>query len=914
MFGLIYTFFVFAKLSTLVASVRLLRDCKGARIRLAIFCASFVVYFSITPWAAAAAWPDADEPHYLLLTHSLLHDHDFDLRNNYEHKDYKVFYPPDLSAEHAFPTKRGEEVPIHDVGISIALLPGYALGNRLGAMIELNLFGAIVAAGVFQLAIVLGATAASAISCWALFAFVSPLITYSSQVYPEVAGAALMIWAVIAFARFMRSRSSTALLIVGLLLAVVPWLSVRYWVVLGPLGIAMVLYLTATLRPFSALLQGLVLLGLPMAVSVLVFSLLDLRLYGVFEPNAGYLLYVPTMGASMFRPRLQVGLLGLFFDRGFGLLPTAPIYLVAIAGLWPALRTRRVLALTLMAPIVSLILFAAVNRWWYGGWAPPTRYIYVVIVLLAPFAGLVLSSSKSKVVVAMLAMWSFLIAFGFTAFPLTRYTYWDVNSGALSKFVHEHVPIDFGLAFPSFIRAGTQDYVLAAVWALLAAGAILMLLKGSPPAPAATAGYDHENLSTSLAMGSRDTSGGHQGVHQHATIQTELSDLQSVWDQHAKADPLWAILSEPRMKGRKWNLEDFLSTGVQDIAHVLEEIERSGVALNYGTAVDFGCGVGRLTQPLAARFEQAIGIDISPTMIDLAERINRHGEKARYILNDVNDLSVISDHSTDLVFSHIVLQHIHPTYAERYIRDFFRIAKPGAVIVFQIPSHFCEEYLPADYTEDPLPPEACIPHIRLREPIGCVKAGSKLTLRLLVRNRSRLEWKQALVHNLNVANRWRTKDGVRLLVRDDGRARLPGRVKPGEEVALDLEVAAPVRPGAYRLELDVVQEGVRWFQDVGAEPSQFDVNVLADPSSAGGHVAVLDKNQDLAATADQQVEPPPYEMHGISKQQILSLIDEYEAQLVRIEEHITEWYSYRYYIRTSVSRPVAPVRNDFTSM
>ena len=167
-------------------------------------------------------------------------------------------------------------MPIHDVGISIALLPGYALGNRLGAMIELNLFGAIVAAGVFQLAIVLGATAASAISCWALFAFVSPLITYSSQVYPEVAGAALMIWAVIAFARFMRSRSSTALLIVGLLLAVVPWLSVRYWVVLGPLGIAMVLYLTATLRPFSALLQGLVLLGLPMAVSVLVFSLLDL--------------------------------------------------------------------------------------------------------------------------------------------------------------------------------------------------------------------------------------------------------------------------------------------------------------------------------------------------------------------------------------------------------------------------------------------------------------------------------------------------------------------------------------------------------------------------------------------------------------------------------------------------------------
>ena len=49
-----------------------------------------------------------------------------------------------------------------------------------------------------------------------------------------------------------------------------------------------------------------------------------------------------------------------------------------------------------MAPIVSLILFAAVNRWWYGGWAQQTRYIYVVIVLLGPFAGLVLSSTEVR--------------------------------------------------------------------------------------------------------------------------------------------------------------------------------------------------------------------------------------------------------------------------------------------------------------------------------------------------------------------------------------------------------------------------------------------------------------------------------------------------------------------------------------
>lgn len=382
----------------------------------------------------------------------------------------------------------------------------------------------------------------------------------------------------------------------------------------------------------------------------------------------------------------------------------------------------------------------------------------------------------------------------------------------------------------------------------------------------------------------------------------ELAELQYVWDQHAKADPLWAILSDSDKKGRKWNLEEFLLTGEQDIAHVLKVIEESGPAMARGIAVDFGCGVGRLTQPLAARFDLAIGIDISPTMIDAAALINRYGNKAQYILNSVDDLSVIPNSAADLVFSHIVLQHIPPTQAKRYIREFFRIGKPGAVIVFQIPSHLSDEYLPSDYTEDPLPREACKVAIRLGDPIKAITAGSKLSLKVRVRNISQCEWKQARVHQLNLANRWRSRDSRGLFIADDGRSRLPGRVQAGEEVELQLEISAPLAAGKYHLELDVVQEGVRWFQDAGSKVAQFEAEVIADVDNRPTMSHAVEQDRSGAAmNAESKITPPPFEMHGIRKQEILSLIEEYRANLFSIEEHLDEWYSYRYYVQSALS-------------
>ena len=84
--------------------------------------------------------------------------------------------------------------------------------------------------------------------------------------------------------------------------------------------------------------------------------------------------------------------------------------------------------------------------------------------------------------------------------------------------------------------------------------------------------------------------------------QRDLQAHQQVWDQAGKDDPLWSVLSVPGMQGR-WKADEFFETGVREIAEVMRYLERQGIAVEKGRALDFGCGVGRLSQALASHFQ-----------------------------------------------------------------------------------------------------------------------------------------------------------------------------------------------------------------------------------------------------------------------------------------------------------------------
>ena len=102
--------------------------------------------------------------------------------------------------------------------------------------------------------------------------------------------------------------------------------------------------------------------------------------------------------------------------------------------------------------------------------------------------------------------------------------------------------------------------------------------------------------------------------------------------------------------------------------------------------MDFGCGVGRLSQALAVHFDRVVGIDIAASMIQTAAQLNGIPGRCEYMHNVRADLAALGDESVDFIYSNITLQHMVPSLAGSYIREFFRIARPGAHVIFQLPS------------------------------------------------------------------------------------------------------------------------------------------------------------------------------------------------------------------------------------
>ena len=165
-----------------------------------------------------------------------------------------------------------------------------------------------------------------------------------------------------------------------------------------------------------------------------------------------------------------------------------------------------------------------------------------------------------------------------------------------------------------------------------------------------------------------------------------LNTVQRYWDRQAHADPMWAILTDPKKAGGRWDQEEFFATGVHEVGIFMNRAAAWGAPAARRSALDFGCGIGRLTQALAEHFDHLYGVDISPKMIELAREHNRHGARCEYLCNPAPNLNRFPDRSIDMIYSWITLQHVRPRYARQYLREFLRVLAPGGLLLFQYPS------------------------------------------------------------------------------------------------------------------------------------------------------------------------------------------------------------------------------------
>jgi SAM-dependent methyltransferase len=140
------------------------------------------------------------------------------------------------------------------------------------------------------------------------------------------------------------------------------------------------------------------------------------------------------------------------------------------------------------------------------------------------------------------------------------------------------------------------------------------------------------------------------------------------WEDLARLDPAWAVLSDPARKHNRWDREEFLATGRAAVAPVV------ALAPAREAALDFGCGTGRLTHALAAHFDHVVGVDTSPTMLRLA---------AEDAPSNCRFASRVTGRF-DLVLSLLVIQHVADkratiTTLARHTRGLLAIQIPGPI-------------------------------------------------------------------------------------------------------------------------------------------------------------------------------------------------------------------------------------------
>lgn len=120
--------------------------------------------------------------------------------------------------------------------------------------------------------------------------------------------------------------------------------------------------------------------------------------------------------------------------------------------------------------------------------------------------------------------------------------------------------------------------------------------------------------------------------------------------------------------------EDLLHETADDTLKILRETV--GIRPE-DTALEIGCGVGRVGRALAPFVKEWIGCDVSTEMLRLAARKTTGFSNTRFVELSGYDLSPIADRSVDLVYTTVVFMHLDEWDRYAYCREAMRVLRPG---------------------------------------------------------------------------------------------------------------------------------------------------------------------------------------------------------------------------------------------
>lgn len=162
---------------------------------------------------------------------------------------------------------------------------------------------------------------------------------------------------------------------------------------------------------------------------------------------------------------------------------------------------------------------------------------------------------------------------------------------------------------------------------------------------------------------------------------SELNQLQRDYDRLGLKDPFfWTVGNSSK------DIDSYFASGRQQVVDILSHAEKLGIELKRGRALDFACGMGRVTQALVNYYDQIHGLDISPSMIALANRHNADPARCHFHMHCSDRLDMFTADFFDVVVAVNVLPYISPVLSKVYLREFVRVLKSGGLLYFETSS------------------------------------------------------------------------------------------------------------------------------------------------------------------------------------------------------------------------------------
>jgi len=412
-------------------------------------------------FAALSIWLDykgihlsGDEPHYLMITQSIVEDGDILLKNNVENKTYMDFIPVELPAHMII--RNGKHLSFHMPGLSILLIPFYLLFKITGNIISPQLFfrisisiiNAFFPFALFYLAKSIFPTK-KIINIWLLSILTVPMLFHSIHIFPELPASTLLVGSFI-----LIIRNKTNSLLAGFMYSLTIWFHVKYYPLLLLFGLYVMWNLLKN-RDKKVFLKFFVFPALS-SILLILFCKLTYGTYnptGIF-PSENYLTTPMLLKIKVF--------FAYFLDQRDGLLFYAPALFLFIFGfkkIKPSLKLPAIL-------LITYTIFHSITTV-RGAYSPAGRPLIFVLWIILLFTYNHYFNSNRKYLFTILSGLNFFVLFWILYYPQFIYqpvfASTSLGTSSLLRFMSSNI-VNISSLFPSFLTLRKYLYSPNLVW------------------------------------------------------------------------------------------------------------------------------------------------------------------------------------------------------------------------------------------------------------------------------------------------------------------------------------------------------------------------------------------------------------------------------------------------------------------